>query len=158
MDTVIWIMIILILIIVLIVFGINVNHKLSELEVTIKQEWDKLKELENKKFELAVKLVNEQEYDESVQQITNLITRYSNADNPHYYIDCYIDLTRMISKFKMSEELQNAFNCNKELFDKTRIDYNNLVLNFNSRIKTFPINILAKFLGYSKYIYFRTED
>lgn len=158
MDTVIWIMIILIAIIVLIVFSINVNQKLSILEDNIKKEWDKLKELENKKFELAVKLVNEQEYDEKVQQITNLITRYSNADSPHYYIDCYIDLTHLISTFKMSEELQNAFNCNKELFDKTRIDYNNLVLNFNSRIKTFPINILAKFLGYSKYIYFRTEE
>ena len=157
MDKVIVITILLILIIIITVVIINIYNKLVILKNTLNKNWEELRGLISKRYELATRLINENEGSD-IQKLLNLVQRHSTAVSVDDVVNCYIDLEKEIPKYHMSQELMNAFNINRESFLKTREIYNNNVLKFNGIIKSFPVNILASVTGFSKWIYFRSED
>ena len=69
-------------------------------------------------------------------------------------VENYPDLKASENFIQLSDELAGSEN----RIATARRDYNEVVRDYNSKIKKFPTNILASMFGFSEEEYFETEE
>ena len=91
---------------------------------------------------------NPEEAAEANQQLSNAIT------NLLVIVENYPDLKANQNFISLSDELSGSEN----RIAVARVDYNDVVANYNKNIKLFPNNIIANMLGFEEKEYFEADE
>jgi LemA protein len=162
-------------IIALIFFVIGIYNNLVQLRTLVEEAWSGIDVQLKKRYDLIPNLVNTVKgYAEHEKDTLEKVTKYRsiamNAETPKEQIEAENQLSATLkSLFAVSENYPDLkadssfLNLQAELSDveddleKARRYYNGTVREFNIKIDTFPNNLIAGMLGFSKKPFFEAE-
>ena len=147
-------------------------NKLTILDESVDGEWAQVENMLKRRADLIPNLVNTvkgyaSHEKEVLTGITEARTKFNSANSPQEYAEANTELNRALTslyavvenypELKANEnfsELQYELAGTENRIATERMRYNEAVKKFNTTIRRFPTNIMAKMLGFEKRQYF----
>lgn len=143
----------------------NVNKSYAQVQNVVQRRADLIPNLVN-----TVKGYTDHESD-TLKEVTNARAGVKNAKNPADLAQANEQLTRAIGDINVAVEaypdlkadsqfvqLMDELAGSENRISTERKNYNEAVQSYNTDIKRFPTNIIAKFTGYSEAEYFQASE
>lgn len=143
----------------------NVNKSYAQVQNVVQRRADLIPNLVN-----TVKGYTEHESD-TLKEVTNARAGVKNAKNPADLAQANEQLTRAIGDINVAVEaypdlkadsqfvqLMDELAGSENRISTERKNYNEAVQSYNTDIKRFPTNIIAKFTGYNEAEYFQASE
>lgn len=165
------------IIIVLLVITIAPYNNLVNLNESVNQSYSQVENQIQRRADLIPNLVNtvkgySQHEDDLLVKVTEARTKVQEADSPRELANANEEMTNAIKSLNINSVAeaypdlkanQNFISLQDELAGTenriavARKDYNDIVKVYNSKIKSFPTVITAKFLGFETKEYFKAD-
>lgn len=148
---------------------------LVKLKVLVEEGWSGIDVQLKKRYDLIPNLVNTVKgYAKHEKDVLENVTKYRsaamNASSPEERIEAENQLTSTLKTlFAVAESypdlkadssflnLQNNLTGIESDLEKARRYYNGTVREFNTKLEVFPTNIVGKFLGFTRRVFFEAE-
>lgn len=163
-------------VIVIVVVGIAVYNNLVKLRVLVEEAWSGIDVQLKKRFDLIPNLVNTvkgyAKHEEGVfTKVTELRSSIGNAESVEERVDLENQLSGTLKTlFAVSEnypelkadssflKLQGELSEIEDELEGARRYYNGTVREFNLKIQSFPINLVAGMFGFKSRAFFEAEE
>lgn len=167
---------VLLCIIVLVLFCIRIYNLLIKLDNKYKNAWSQIKVQLNRRYDLIPNLVNavkgylkhEQETLQKVIEARNIAVNSKNISeniaNENILSGALKSLFAVVEQYPDLKANQNVMQLQEELVSTenrisySRQHYNDMVMLFNTKINSFPENIIANFFNFKEQVFFNVKN
>mgnify|MGYP000964659475 CR=1 FL=1 len=171
-----WLYIIIALIVLLIIFVVGVYNSLVVLRQKVKNQWSQIDVQLKRRSDLIPNLVETvkgyaKHEKETLQKVIEARNSYLAADTPEAKMKVNGELSNLISKlFALSEnypelkadtsflKLQGDLKDTEDKIAFARQFYNDIVMKYNAKIETFPVNIVANLFKFEAREFFEALE
>ena len=171
-----WLYIILALIVILIIYVVGVYNSLVVLRQKVKNQWSQIDVQLKRRSDIIPNLVETvkgyaKHEKETLQKVIEARNAYLAAESPEAKMKANGELTNLISKlFALSEnypelkadtsflKLQSDLKETEDKIAYARQFYNDIVMKYNAKIETFPVNIIANWFKFETKEFFEAGE
>ena len=167
-----WWHILLVVIVLLVLWVIGTYNSLISLKNKVKNQWSQIDIQLKRRFDLIPNLVETikgytKHESETLEKVIQARNTYLSAGTPEEKMKASGELSKVMSKlFALSEaypdlkantnfiDMQNTLKDTEDKISYARSFYNNSAMKYNTKIESFPTNILANIFGFKTNAYF----
>ena len=163
------------IVVIALVMIVPTYNRLAGSRENVKQAYAQVQNVVQRRADLIPNLVNTvkgytEHESETLKEVTKARAGIQNAENPEELARANEQLTRAIGDINVAVEAYPELKADKQfvqLMDELagsenristeRKNYNEAVQSYNTDIKKFPTNLIAKFTGYDEAQYFKAD-
>ncbi|NLL02358.1 MAG: LemA family protein [Mollicutes bacterium] len=167
-----WWHILLVVIVLLVLWVIGTYNSLISLKNKVKNQWSQIDIQLKRRFDLIPNLVETikgytKHESETLEKVIQARNTYLSAGTPEEKMKASGELSKVMSKlFALSEaypdlkantnfiDMQNTLKDTEDKISYARSFYNDSAMKYNTKIESFPTNILANIFGFKTNAYF----
>lgn len=167
-----WWHILLVVIVLLVLWIIGTYNSLISLKNKVKNQWSQIDIQLKRRFDLIPNLVETikgytKHESETLEKVIQARNTYLSAGTPEEKMKASGELSKVMSKlFALSEaypdlkantnfiDMQNTLKDTEDKISYARSFYNDSAMKYNTKIESFPTNILANIFGFKTNAYF----